>query len=547
MATKINIRTLLEAGCHFGHQTRRWNPKMKPFIFGERNGIYILDLKQTILDADQAYTFVKNVAKGGNVLFVGTKKQAQEAVKNAAERANMPYINQRWLGGMLTNFVTIRSRINRMEELEAMVEDGRMAVLPKKEQAVLGKELTKLQTNLGGARDMKGLPQALFVIDTKREENAIKEAQRLNIPVVALIDTNSDPDEVEYGIPCNDDAISAVTLMCELMADACLAGSGKEQVSEAEMAAEPKAEQISLSSFFFISLKGTTMAQITAAMVKQLREMTDSPMMECKKALVEADGDMDTAVDVLRKNGLAKAAKKAGRETNEGAVAAFVSEDGKSGALLELSCETDFVGSNAKFTGFASKVAEVVATTEPADVDALLEMPMGEETVSSELTEMIHIMGENMKISRFAARKAENGALASYIHMGGKIGVLVEFAFEKAETAQAESFKTFAHDVALQVAAVAPICATRDQVPAETVEHEKQIYMAQAAESGKPEAIQEKMAVGRLEKFYKQSVLTEQEFIKDSSLTIKKYAEQVSKELGDTITVVAFDRLVRGE
>ena len=382
MATKINIRTLLEAGCHFGHQTRRWNPKMKPFIFGERNGIYILDLKQTILDADQAYTFVKNVAKGGNVLFVGTKKQAQEAVKNAAERANMPYINQRWLGGMLTNFVTIRSRINRMEELEAMVEDGRMAVLPKKEQAVLGKELTKLQTNLGGARDMKGLPQALFVIDTKREENAIKEAQRLNIPVVALIDTNSDPDEVEYGIPCNDDAISAVTLMCELMADACLAGSGKEQVSEAEMAAEPK---------------------------------------------------------------------------------------------------------------------------------------------------------------------AENGALASYIHMGGKIGVLVEFAFEKAETAQAESFKTFAHDVALQVAAVAPICATRDQVPAETVEHEKQIYMAQAAESGKPEAIQEKMAVGRLEKFYKQSVLTEQEFIKDSSLTIKKYAEQVSKELGDTITVVAFDRLVRGE
>ena len=241
MAT-VSMRDMLKAGVHFGHQTRYWNPKMKPFIFGERNGIYILDLKQTILDADQAYTFVKNVAKGGNVLFVGTKKQAQEAVKNAAERANMPYINQRWLGGMLTNFVTIRSRINRMEELEAMVEDGRMAVLPKKEQAVLGKELTKLQTNLGGARDMKGLPQALFVIDTKREENAIKEAQRLNIPVVALIDTNSDPDEVEYGIPCNDDAISAVTLMCELMADACLAGSGKEQVSEAEMAAEPKAE-----------------------------------------------------------------------------------------------------------------------------------------------------------------------------------------------------------------------------------------------------------------------------------------------------------------
>ena len=241
MATKINIRTLLEAGCHFGHQTRRWNPKMKPFIFGERNGIYILDLKQTILDADQAYTFVKNVAKGGNVLFVGTKKQAQEAVKNAAERANMPYINQRWLGGMLTNFVTIRSRINRMEELEAMVEDGRMATLPKKEQAVLGKELTKLQTNLGGVRDMISLPQAIFVVDSKREEIGIREANRLHIPVVSLLDTNSDPDVVEYGIPANDDAIRSVSLMCELAADAVLAGTGKEQISAEEMAA-PAAE-----------------------------------------------------------------------------------------------------------------------------------------------------------------------------------------------------------------------------------------------------------------------------------------------------------------
>lgn len=289
------------------------------------------------------------------------------------------------------------------------------------------------------------------------------------------------------------------------------------------------------------------MAQITAAMVKQLREMTDSPMMECKKALVEADGDMDAAVDVLRKNGLAKAAKKAGRETNEGAVAAFVSEDGKTGALLELSCETDFVGSNAKFTGFASKVAEVVATTKPADVDALLEKPMGEETVSSELTEMIHIMGENMKISRFAARKAENGALASYIHMGGKIGVLVEFAFEKAETAQAESFKTFAHDVALQVAAVAPICATRDQVPAETVEHEKQIYMAQAAESGKPEAIQEKMATGRMEKFYKENCLTEQAFVKNPDQSINQYTDECAKNLGGTIKVTGFVRWALGE
>ena len=243
MAAKISIQTLLDAGCHYGHQTRRWNPKMKSYIFGERNGIYILDLKQTILGADAAYTFLKNTAaKGGRVLFVGTKKQAQEPIAKEAARSNMPYINERWLGGMLTNFVTMRSRIDRMEELEAMVEDGRMAARGKKEQAVLTKELEKLQRNLGGVRDMKTLPAAIFVVDTKREEIAIKEAQRLHIPVVGLLDTNCDPDVVDYGIPANDDAIRSVALMCELAADAILAGSGQEQMTVEDMvAAAPEA------------------------------------------------------------------------------------------------------------------------------------------------------------------------------------------------------------------------------------------------------------------------------------------------------------------
>ena len=237
MAVKINIRTLLEAGCHYGHQTRRWNPKMRNYIFGERNGIYILDLKKTVLGADQAYTFLKETAaKGGKVLFVGTKKQAQEPIATQAERCGMPYINQRWLGGMLTNFVTMRSRIDRMEQLESWVEDGTMALRGKKEQAVLTKELEKLQRNLGGVREMKSLPQALFVVDSKREEIAIREANRLHIPVVALLDTNPDPDVVDYGIPANDDAIRSVNLMCELVADAVLAGTGKEQISEEEMA-----------------------------------------------------------------------------------------------------------------------------------------------------------------------------------------------------------------------------------------------------------------------------------------------------------------------
>lgn len=236
MAVKINIRTLLEAGCHYGHQTRRWNPKMREYIFGERNGIYILDLKKTVLGADRAYSFLKDVAsKGGKLLFVGTKKQAQEPIATQAERCGMPYINQRWLGGMLTNFVTMRSRIDRMEELETMVEDGSMALRGKKEQAVLTKELEKLQRNLGGVRDMKSLPQAVFVVDSKREEIAIREANRLNIPVIALLDTNSDPDVVDFGIPANDDAIRSVGIMCELVADAILAGTGQEQISVEEM------------------------------------------------------------------------------------------------------------------------------------------------------------------------------------------------------------------------------------------------------------------------------------------------------------------------
>ena len=287
--------------------------------------------------------------------------------------------------------------------------------------------------------------------------------------------------------------------------------------------------------------------KITAAMVKQLREMTDSPMMECKKALVEADGDIDKAVDVLRKMGVAKAVKRAGRDTNEGTVAAYISEEGKKAALLELSCETDFVGTNPKFVGFATKLAGVVAENNPADVDALKALPMAETTVADELTEQIHLFGENMKVLRFVARSTENGAFGSYIHNGGKIGVIVEFSFTKPETGASEEFKTFAHDVALHVAAVNPISARREDVPAETIEHEMSIYKAQAAESGKPEAIQERIAQGRMEKFYKESVLTEQEFVKNPDVTVGQLASQVSKSLGDTIEVVKFDRFEFGE
>ncbi len=241
--TKVSIQSLIDAGAHFGHQTRRWNPKMKPYIFGSRGDIYIIDLKQTLVDMDKAYTFVSNLArKGGTVLFVGTKKQAQEPIAEAANRCGMPYVNARWLGGMLTNFVTIRQRVVYMEDLEAQEADGRMALLPKKEQILKRKELAKLQTNLNGIRNMKKTPDAIFIIDTCREEIAVNEARRLNIPIVGALDTNCDPDDVDYGIPANDDAIRSVRLLCNFIADAVIAGTGAD-VTAAEMsdAAAPAA------------------------------------------------------------------------------------------------------------------------------------------------------------------------------------------------------------------------------------------------------------------------------------------------------------------
>jgi small subunit ribosomal protein S2 len=221
----VSMKNLLEAGVHFGHQTRRWNPKMKPYIFTERNGIYILDLQRTLREVDATYKFVRDLsARGGSVLLVGTKKQAQDSIRREAERAGMPYVNQRWLGGMLTNFVTIRGRIKRMLELENMEESGAMLQLPKKEALLLRRELEKLQRDLNGIRDMADLPKAVFVVDTKREAIAVREARRLGIPLIGLVDTNADPDEVDYVIPGNDDAIRSVALICRVIADAALDG-----------------------------------------------------------------------------------------------------------------------------------------------------------------------------------------------------------------------------------------------------------------------------------------------------------------------------------
>ena len=238
----VSMKALLEAGVHFGHQTRRWNPKMAPYIYTERNGIYIIDLQKTVKKIEEAYSFIRELAANGeNVLFVGTKKQAQDAIKEEAERVDQYFVNARWLGGMMTNFKTMRTRIDRLAQLRKMQEDGTFAMLPKKEVIKLEGEIEKLEKYLGGVKSMKKLPGALFIVDPRKERNAIAEARKLNIPIVAIVDTNCDPDEIDYVIPGNDDAIRAIRLIVATMANAVQEGRQGESLAEAPAEAEETA------------------------------------------------------------------------------------------------------------------------------------------------------------------------------------------------------------------------------------------------------------------------------------------------------------------
>jgi len=294
------------------------------------------------------------------------------------------------------------------------------------------------------------------------------------------------------------------------------------------------------------------MADITAKMVKELRECTGAGMMDCKKALSEAEGEMDTAVDILRTKGLAALAKKAGRATNEGVIGGLVSADGRIGVLVEINCETDFVARNASFKTFVSDVASHILTSAPADVPALLAQPYAarpEVSVEEFLGETVGKLGENMGIARFARYElgSDAGAITFYIHGVGNIGVMAEISASSADAAASDEFAAFAKDVAMQIAAASPISVRREEVPPAIVDHEMDIYKAQAAESGKPEQIQEKIATGRLEKYYKEVCLLEQPFVKDPDVSVKQYLENTGKALGAELDVLRFERFVLGE
>jgi small subunit ribosomal protein S2 len=294
MAPVVTMKQLLEAGVHFGHQTRRWNPKMKRFIYGERNGIYIIDLQQTLQRIETAYSFVRDLtADGGSVLFIGTKKQAQDPVRDAALGCGMPYINERWLGGMLTNFTTISGRVKKMQEYQRMRAVGDFEAMPKKEALMKSRELEKLERNLGGIRDMQKLPDAVFVIDTKKEHIAVVEANKLKIPVVAVVDTNCDPDVIDYVIPGNDDAIRSGTLMCRIISDAVKEG---QYIAERRGTAAPKPVTLTPEQE---AEKARQQAEARNAAARQAAEREARIAQQSTPAPEAVDAEAEPAADVV--------------------------------------------------------------------------------------------------------------------------------------------------------------------------------------------------------------------------------------------------------
>ena len=476
----VSMKELLEAGVHFGHQTRRWNPKMKRFIFDERGGIYIIDLQQTQALLQEAHDFARNIAeRGGTILFVGTKKQAQEAIEREATRVGQPYVAHRWLGGLLTNWRTIADRIAYLQELRRLKEEGQLELLPAKERIAMGGELEKLEANLGGVSTMKRQPDAVFIVDLRKEQLAVREAQRLGLPVIALVDTNCDPDEATHVVPGNDDAIRSCSLVIRAIADGIAAA--KTKVTEAELTAprdeaQPNApeaqrqrprrrrrrraverrgcrraagaEAAPAEAGGGVGERNAGVSEISAALVKELREQTGAGMMDCKRALQETGGDLDAARTLLREKGMAAAGKRADRATTEGIV--LVEQNGDAAAIVGVGCETEPVSKNDEFRAFAEQGARARRRGRPVRLRPTLEAGARRADRAARR--------EHRRRRRAAASRAARSR--SYVHPpANKIGVLVQLEGGTADLAR---------QLAMHISFAAPEYTSRDDVPAET-------------------------------------------------------------------------------
>jgi small subunit ribosomal protein S2 len=590
----VTMKSLLESGVHFGHQTRRWDPRMKKFIFAERNGIHIIDLQKSIVEIKKAYEIVrKAVLNNKQVLFVGTKKQARSSVAREAERCGQFFINNRWLGGMLTNFTTIKKSIARLKKIEKMEVDGTFDSVTKKERLMLRKEKEKLEKNLGGIKNMNGLPGLVFIIDAKKETIAVDEARKLGIPIVGVVDTNCNPDLIDHPIPGNDDAIRAINLYCSIIANACIDAenelgsaqmfenegeeadskdeaasdsTGQETVAEkkeapvekkeaveekpADLKAEVKEEKTEVKKEKPVEEKkaevkkeevkeetkseskgdGSSM-DISAKDVKKLRDMTNCGMMDCKKALIETKGDMDAALKFLKEKGLADAKKRSDRETKEGGV--FIKTSGNKIAMITLACETDFVSSNEIFLKTSDEILDKVISSGNTDVAAY----------ESDVQEAITQIKENIGLKSIKLTEISDSQFAeSYIHGKNKIGVVSIFDIEKPELADSDVVKEMAKNVCMHIAASSPFYLTRDEVPESEVKEQQDIFEKQMADSDKPANVLENIIKGKMNKHFSEICLIDQKYVKDDKVSVEKYIESVAKDAGGKITISAFIR-----
>jgi len=608
------MKSLLEAGVHFGHQTRRWDPRMSRFIFSQRNGIHIIDLQKTIVEIKKAYDAVRKVVlEGKPVLFVGTKKQARAAIQKEAERCGQFYVNNRWLGGMLTNFSTIRKSVARLKKIEKMEVDGTFDSITKKEKLHLLKEKERLEKNLSGIKEMNTLPGILFVIDSKKEAIAVAEANKLKIPVVAVVDTNCNPDVIDYPIPGNDDAIRAINLFCSIIASACIAADNeanifvddeedidlnkkimenaeiinkdeeekeiigeeleiqkeeakelvetevklvkkakdkvvdkpvvedkvektkeKEEKNEVNEKNEVKKEKKDLENSNKNDNKGDKM-NISADIVKKLRDLTGAGMMECKKALVDVNGNMDDAIRILKEKGLADAKKRADRETKEGGV--FIKKSGNSIALIQLGCETDFVANSDIFKSVKDKILDKILESKSEDPSAYTDF----------VQEIISQTKENveLKVVKFIETK-DNEYASTYIHGNSKIGVVTIFELDKPELKTNKEFEDFALNIAMHIAASSPFYLTDTEIPEKEKEEQKTIFMKQMEGTDKPANVIENIVKGKLSKYFSEICLLDQKYVKDDKITVSKYIEEFAKNAGAKIKIVKFYRYMIG-
>lgn len=563
----ITLAEMLESGVHFGHNKSNWNPAMQEYIFGVRHKIHIINLEKSIpMFLDALNTISSIIAGNGSILIVGTKQVASKLVEQHAKEGGMHYVNHRWLGGMLTNFKTIKQSIRRLKEIETMELDGSFKKLTKKEILKLKLEQKKKERDLGGIKNMRQMPSALFVIDTRFESIAVQEAKKLNIPVIAILDTNNSPQDVDVVIPGNDDSLKAIDFYLRHVAntvkearDSKSSGNKKEDVvvvkkekstEETKPVAQkpedktPSAAQVaSTSTQKDTDAKGTVVKKeevmekkpaqdvaFSAQDVKELRELSGAGMMDCKKALTETKGDKETALEYLRKKGITKADQKSSRVTSEGVLAIEISEDKKQAALLEVNCETDFVSRGEELNSFANKVAQTALKTGIKDLDQLKDQKLDDKTIEETRLELVSKIGENISLRRLHLI-ASDGAISSYKHMD-RIAVLVELDKDSEQVGK---------DIAMHVAASAPIALDATNLDPKLIEKEKEILRAQAQESGKPADIIEKMLSGRMDKFFEENTLLAQSFIKNPDIKVADYLKQ------NSVAVKSYIRFLVGE